>query len=87
MLARLALLGAQGERGAPTRRASEKVGLNRTKINIDFCQKDKCKNFKELFLTQMAALVVLNLIPQIAQSGHQKSDEFVEYFFNIQKFI
>jgi len=41
------LRGSLLQRGAPTRRASEKVGSNRQNTFV-FCLKEKRKNFKEL---------------------------------------
>jgi len=39
VLARLAPLGSQLQRGAPTRRASEKVGSNKTKSEMILSQR------------------------------------------------
>jgi hypothetical protein len=49
VLARPASRGSQLQRGAPTRRASEKVGSNKQFL-IRNCFKEKRKNFKELFI-------------------------------------
>jgi hypothetical protein len=50
LLARPALRGSLLQRGAPTRRASEKVGSNRTKIRIDFCPRKNAKILKNFLI-------------------------------------
>jgi hypothetical protein len=49
LLARPPAAASLLQRGAPTRRASEKVGSNRTKINSDFCPKKNAKILKNFY--------------------------------------
>ncbi|MCX6726438.1 MAG: hypothetical protein NTY75_01330 [Candidatus Shapirobacteria bacterium] len=55
----LPLCGSLLQRGAPTRRASEKVGSNRTKSDM-ILSKEKRKNFKELLYNSNGATGGLN---------------------------
>ena len=82
VLARPPAAASQLQRGAPTRRASEKVGSN----SPPKADKEKRKNFKELFINSNGRPSCSQILSVLLRRPLKKPEGISDYSFTIQTF-